>query len=635
MKNLIDLFEDSVFNFPNNTFLWEKKDKQFESTTYKKAHELVNTFALGLLQLGIKPNDKVSLLSEGRNDWLISELAILINGAISVPLSTKLDADIDLIFRINHSDSKFIITSKQQLIKVRKIANQIPNIEKIIVLDLLTDLKSNEIYKKDIDELGKKASDVQINELKKRRQNINCNQVATISYTSGTTADPKGIMLTHRNYTANIEQAFSYIEIPQHYITLAVLPWDHAFAHTASLYSFMHKGASIASVQVGGNQLETLKNFSNNMLEIKPHVLMSVPAIAKNFRKNIEKGIISKGSFTWHLFNLGLKTSNFYIGNGANKAKGLRLLAKPLHLLFDKIIYQKIKEKFGGNLKFFIGGGALLDSDLQRFFFALGVPMYQGYGLTEAAPIISANTPTFHIIGTSGKVVNNLDIKICDENGNALPIGKQGEIVIKGENVMAGYWKNEEASREVLKEGWLYTGDMGYLQKNNYLNVLGRFKSLLISSDGEKYSPEGIEEGLIDHLPWLDQIMLHNNQNPYTIALLVLNKEFCKSYINQHNLDITNDNDINKLIHHFQHDLAQYKKGGKHHNLFPHRWLPSVYIILDEAFTEENKLVNSTMKIVRGKIETYHKKMIEFAYTPEAKNISNSTNIKNIRRFFS
>ena len=633
MKNLIQFFEESVQKYPDNSFLWQKENNDYISTTYKQAHEQVTRFASGLLQLGLKPDDKVCLLSEGRNDWLISELSILFNGAISVPLSTKLEADIDLVFRINHSESKFIIVSVQQLPKIRLLKDQITSIKKVIILDEPDELLKNEITKKRIDELGDEEINSNSDELKLRKKSVSKDHVATISYTSGTTADPKGIMLTHRNYTANVEQAFSYIEIPQNYCTLVVLPWDHAFAHTASLYSFMHRGASIASVKAGKNQMETLKNFSNNMLEIKPHVLMSVPAIAKNFRKNIEKGILAKGKITWGLFQLGLKIGYSYIGDGSNTGKGLRSVLKPLYSFFDKLIFKKIKEKFGGNLKFFIGGGALLDSELQRFFYALGIPMYQGYGLTEAAPIISANTPKHHIIGTSGKVVNNLKLKICDEDGNELPLGEKGEIVIQGENVMAGYWKNDEATKETLKNGWLHTGDLGYLQKDDYLNVLGRFKSLLISSDGEKYSPEGIEEGIIDHSPWIDQIMLYNNQNPYTIALIVLNKEYCSAYIRQHHLDISLNDDVNKLLKGIQADLNHFKKGGKYDTLFPQRWLPSVYMVLPEAFTEDNKLLNSTLKMVRSKIEETYANLIQYAYKPEAKDISNEYNNKNAIQF--
>ena len=174
-------------------------------------------------------------------------------------------------------------------------------------------------------------------------------------------------------------------------------------------------------------------------------------------------------------------------------------------------------------MKFFIGGGALLDTELQRFFYAIGIPMCQGYGLSEASPVISSNALHAIKFGSSGRLVKNMELKIVDADGKELPQGEKGEIAIKGDNVMIGYWKNPKATEETIKNGWLHTGDMGYMDPDGFLYVLGRFKSLLISNDGEKFSPEGIEEAMVDQSPFLDQIMLYNNQNPYTVALVVPN----------------------------------------------------------------------------------------------------------------
>ncbi|MFW6043284.1 MAG: AMP-dependent synthetase/ligase, partial [Marinilabiliaceae bacterium] len=463
MISIIDYFEERVKRYGTHPLLWEKQDGQFRSTTYEEAHDKVLTLAAGLMAMGIEKDDRLALMSEGRNYWLISELAMLYCGAINVPLSTKLEADQDLIFRLSHSETKVIFASRQQLPKIRAVLNELPNIEKIVVLDDISDPGEKEVFLSEVIRDGENFRENHADKLKERTQSVHFNDVANISYTSGTTAQPKGIMLTHRNYTANVEQAFSYIDIPAHFRTLVVLPWDHAFAHTAALYAFMYRGASIASVEVGKNQLETLKNFSRNIQEIKPHVLMSVPAIAKNFRKNIEKGVTQKGKVASALLHAGMKYAIWYNGYGNNRGKGLKKLTYPIYKFFDSILFKNVREKLGGNLKFFIGGGALLDIDLQKFFYALGTPMYQGYGLSEAAPIISANTPDHHKMGSSGRVVNNLEIRIKGENDNDLPTGISGEIVIKGENVMKGYWKNEEATNDTIKNGWLYTGDLGYL----------------------------------------------------------------------------------------------------------------------------------------------------------------------------
>ncbi len=632
MENIINFFENSVEKFPENNFLWEKPENEFIPLTYTQTHAKIEELANGFLALGLKHGDRVALLSEGRNYWLISELALLYIGCINVPLSTKLEGDTDLSFRLNHSESKCIITSANQLTKIRAVKPQLKTIEKVIILDETTGLQEGEITSSEVIKQGEMLHREQPNLLNQRKGKVSPYDVANIVYTSGTTADPKGIMLTHSNYTSNVKQAFSYIEIPEHYITLVVLPWDHAFAHTASLYAFMYKGAAIASVKAGATPMETLKNFTQNMLEVKPHILMSVPALAKNFRKNIEKGIQSKGSFTYKLFKAGLSVAYWYNGNGENKGKGLRFLATPLYSFFKILIFNKIKKKFGGRIEYFIGGGALLDIELQRFFFALGMPMYQGYGLSEASPIISANTPMFHKMGTSGKILKGIELRICDEEGKPLPIGEKGEIVIRGENVMKGYWRNEKATNDTIKDSWLFTGDLGYRDKNDYLYVLGRFKSLLIAADGEKYSPEGIEETIIDNSEFIEQLMLLNNQNPYTAGLIVPSKDKILSWAKANNKELKSDSLLAEILQLILDDLNLYKTGHSK-ELFPQRWLPSTAVVLPESFTEHNKLLNSTMKVVRNKVEEYFKDDIEFLYTPESKKFINNRNITNLKIF--
>jgi long-chain acyl-CoA synthetase len=218
-----------------------------------------------------------------------------------------------------------------------------------------------------------------------------------------------------------------------------------------------------------------------------------------------------------------------------------------------------------------------------------------------------------------------MDLKILDENGVKQAAGEKGEIVVRGENVMAGYWKNPKATAEAIRDGWLYTGDIGYLGKDGLLYVLGRLKSLLISSDGEKYSPEGMEEALSEKSPFIDQVILYNNQNPYISALIVPNKEKIKQHFEQHRFH-SDEERTTAYIKLIQDEIAKYKKHGIFAGEFPERWLPSTFTLLGEAFTEQNGFVNSTMKIIRGKVEEFHKGRIEFMYTSEGKDVFNEQN---------
>jgi len=627
---IIDLLNDSVVKFSENPFLWEKTTDKFLPTTYSETKKQTNILAAGLIDLGMQKGDKAALLSEGRNAWIIGELAILHTGAINVPLSIKLEESNDLIFRLKHSEAKYILVSGGQLKKIRAIIDELPLIEKVIVFDEQTEWQQKEIGLNEVFEKGTELLKQQPDIVEKRAKEILPDDLANISYTSGTTADPKGIMLTHRNYTANVEQALTLMNIPTTYRTLLILPLDHCFAHVAGFYSFMASGASVGTVQTGKTGMETLKNIPLNINELKPNLLLSVPALAKNFKKNIETSIKTKGAVISWLFDTAIEMSYSYNKEGFNKGRGLQFLKKPLLRLFDKIIFSKIRDGFGGNIDFFIGGGALLDIDLQRFFYAIGMPMFQGYGLSEATPIISSNGMKNHKLGSSGYLVKPMELKICDSDGNALPNFEKGEIVIKGENVMAGYFKNEKATAETVKDGWLHTGDMGYMDNDGYLYVVGRFKSLLISSDGEKYSPEGIEESLADNSKLIDQVILYNNQNPYTSALIVPNKEALKKLTLHKKPHVAWDSAEAKetALQLLQGEINEYKKGGKFEGMFPERWLPAAIAVIGEPFTEQNGLVNTTMKIMRGKVEERYAARIEGLYANGAKEIVNKENIE-------
>ena len=631
-KTLVDLFEQSVKRFPNNTFLLEKTGKKFEPTTYTQVKEQVYRLGAGLQALGVKKGDTMALLSEGRNMWVIGELAMFYAGAVNVPLSIKLEESNDLLFRLIHGDVKYIMVSGTQLRKIRTIKDQLTEVQKVIIFDKQDSYEDKEISLDEVLQMGDEfLKEHTMEEFLQVANSIQNDDYATITYTSGTTADPKGVVLTHRNYTANVEQSLTLVDINENWRTLIILPLDHCFAHVVGFYIMMSVGATAATVQVGRTPLETLKNIPLNIKEVKPHFILSVPALAKTFKKNIEQGIRAKGKTTLRLFNWGMKIRQVYFGDSSLDSKGVRILLKPLVVLFDKILFSKVRENFGGELKFFIGGGALLDKDLQKFYIGIGMPMFQGYGLSEATPVISSNGPELYRFGSSGKLVKPIELKICDSEGKELPTGEMGEIVVKGENVMAGYWKNPESTADTVRDGWLYTGDLGYMTSEGLLYVKGRFKSLLISSDGEKYSPEGIEEAMVEKSPYIDQVMLYNNQSAYTTAVIVPNKDQLTRKLKQQNLTLATEEGRKAALQILDNAVNKFKKGGEFEGMFPERWLPSCFAVLPEPFTEQNQMINSTMKMVRGKIEKAYAARIEYMYTSEGKQLMNQQNIDSLK----
>ena len=340
---IIDFVEKYVAEFSDNTFLWEKIGDVWEPTTYSETLRQAYRIGAGLMALGVQKGEKVSYLSEGRNLWVIGELGVLYAGAVNVPLSIKLEEANDLVFRIRHSDSKYVVTSKFQLPKIRKILPECPLVEKVIVFDEIPDMRENEIYIGDVMKMGDDFL-VRNRELFVQRfKSIGPDDYANISYTSGTTADPKGILLTHRNYTANVEQAQSVIGVTPQDRMLIILPLDHCFAHVAGFYTMMSYGASIGTVPSGKSGKEALRNIPSSIKELKPTVMLSVPTLAKSFKKNIEATIKKSGPVVEKLYNFALDNAIKYNKEGYNKGGLADCWRRPLMWIFDKVIFKKVR----------------------------------------------------------------------------------------------------------------------------------------------------------------------------------------------------------------------------------------------------------------------------------------------------
>ena len=630
---IIDFVEQYTAKYGNETFLREKVDGVWKETSFNTTREEAHILAAGFMSMGLEKGDKVALISEGRNYWIFSELGILYAGAVNVPLSFKLESDTDLTFRINHSDARFVIASQTQIDKIRRVIDRCPKVEKVIVMDPI-ELKDGEIYIGDIMAAGKEYLKGHQDLLLERMASVGPDDYANISYTSGTTADPKGILLTHRNYTANVDQALSVISIDRGDVMLIILPLDHCFAHVAGFYVMMKCGGSIATVPCGKSTVSLLKNIPTAIKEVRPHVLLSVPTLSRNFKKSFDNAIKKSGSFVEKLYEFGIKNAETYNREYYNAGKPCWKMwwRKPINAVIDKLVFSKVREGFGGRIKFFVGGGALLDIELQRYYCAIGMPVFQGYGLSEATPVICSNSMGHARFGSSGRVVKPMDIKICDEDGKEIPNGETGEIVIRGENVMAGYWKNPEATAKTIVDGWLHTGDRGYICKEDpeYLYVTGRFKSLLIASDGEKYSPEGYEDSLADGSKFIETSMLYNNQSPYTVVLVIPNKTLLAEEVKKAGLDPGSLEGKKAQLSIIKEEVDAYRPGGRRAGMFPERWLPASVIVGDTPFTEQNGMLNTTMKMVRGKVEKFYADRIEYAMTVEGKDIMNQKNIDSL-----
>ena len=626
-RTIVNLLDISAEKYPDFKYLYDKTDNGWQGITFKQLNSHTDIMAAALLEHDFSPGDKLAILSEGRSQWVEAEIAVLKIKATAVPLSVKLLPE-ELSFRINHSESKAIFTSRNNLEKVLKSIQYIDNPDfKIIYFDKQEEYldkllekysvsKEKILYYQELKEDGEKAYQNRATELNEIKDKIDEEDVVTISYTSGTTGDPKGIMLTHKNYWHNTHQAQKHFSgsLPVFGKNLIILPVDHSFAHTAGIYAGMLLPFALYFLDARGGALQALKNIPINLQEVQPDIIFTVPALSGNFMNKILEGIRKQGGFVEWLFNLGLNAGIKKNGNGYNKPFFLWrwILAIP-HGLADILIFKKVRASLG-NFGYAIGGGALLDIAQQRFFASIGLPIYQGYGLTEATPIISANTPVVHKFGSSGMPMPMMDIKIM-RDGKELAQGEKGEIVIRGDNVMKGYYKNPEATNKTIIDGWLYTGDMGYIDDDGFLVVTGREKALLIGEDGEKYSPEEIEETIASTSPFVQQIMLYNDHSKFTTAIITLDESYTKDFIKKQNI-----NSAQELLEHIEKSLLAFTKDKELKDKFPKRWLPSQFRIAPEPFTEQNKMLNSTMKMVRFRITEAYKGLIDQMYEPGAKN---------------
>ncbi|KGE71940.1 AMP-dependent synthetase/ligase [Spirochaeta lutea] len=637
-KTIPELLNFACEEFGDSDYLFKKTDDGWKGTTYKEAREQARALAAALLSHDLVGN--LSLVSEGRPEWVISELGILLSGGTTVPLSIKLLAE-ELPFRINHSQSKAVAFSKVTIDKVLQVYSSFEEKPKLIYLD--SDQESIQRIEAETglrfgsglftleDLIAQGSEALKIQEVQSQvaaiESDISPDHNATICYTSGTTGNPKGAMLTHQNFCANVTQSTDLFFIPYGLKTLVILPVDHSFAHTIALYAALLRKFSLYFVDARGGAMSILRNIPINLQEVKPDFLLTVPALTQNFMNRMLTAIRKKGGFIEKLFHRGLKSRIIMNGDAWNKPG---IVTRFFHFwpfaLTNLLIFPKLREVFGGNLRFCISGGAYLDVTQQQFFKAIGVPVYQGYGLTEASPVISTNRDGLHKIGSSGNILPGIECKIVDDSGTELPLGSKGQIIIRGINVMKGYYRNPDATSQTVKDGWLYTGDLGSMDHDGFLYVSGREKALLISPDGEKYSPEEIEEAIVNVAPVISQCMLYCDHKKYTTALISLDSDTL-SYLK----DKQKITSPEKLLPVIEGQFHKYLSESAYKGRFPKAWTPKTFQILTEPFSEANKMINSTMKMVRYRIHESHSELLEYMYTSEGDHPQNPKNLEAIK----
>lgn len=624
MRTVIDLLHEGVKNYGEMPYLGQKDSEAYSTYSFVRTDALSRDLAAGFLLRGLGRGDNVAILSEGSAAWVIGEFAVLKAGGASVPLSTKLSGE-EILFRLDHSEARGLLVSENNFPKFAEILDRLSRRPLVVCLSprtptfveavARTSLREgedlffyDELLASGRDALGGAGGPDLARRLEEIEAALKPEDTVTICYTSGTTGNPKGIMLSHRNYLHNAVQSALLFDLRAGWKTLIMLPLDHSFAHTVGIYIFLHKGLCMYFVDARGGPVAALRNLPKNLLEVNPDFLLTVPALSGNFMKKMVQGVAAKGAFVNGIFQRGLRAGIARAGDGFHRQPlHVRLAAFFPWALAELLVFPKLRRIFGRDIKFCVGGGALLEIKQQEFFNALGVPIYQGYGLTENSPIICSNAPRRHKFGTSGAIIPGLEVRIMVDDGSECRPGEIGQIVTAGASVMEGYYKNPEATAQTIREGCLWSGDLGFMDEDGFLVVTGREKALLIAADGEKYSPETIEEAVINTSRFVHQIMAHNEQCKFTAALVTVDAEALAAALPGGKAP------ADRVIALIRDDLLSFREAAEYGTI-PVQWRPASFALIPAPFDEAGGLINSTLKLVRHKVRDRYQDRIDEVY---------------------
>jgi long-chain acyl-CoA synthetase len=544
-------------------------------------------------------------MAENRLEWVIGDFACACAGFVDVPVFPILTPkQVEYIF--NNAEVKAVICSNAlQLGKLMKIAADVPTLQHIVVMqeDAIEKVsgaadKGVILFRRMIEE-GRKLAKAVPGQLENLAKAVKPEDLLTLIYTSGTTGNPKGVMLTHRNFSSNVTAAGEAFPIGDDDVVLSYLPLCHAYERTAGYYTCFAAGATIAFA-------DSIETVSENLTEVRPTVMTSVPRLFERIKNRVEKAAMAEPEnkrkiFQWAI-GVGVKRVR---RRQAGKSVGPILAAE--NALADRLVFAKIRKRTGGRMRLFVSGGAALPNDIGEFFMAIGLRVIEGYGLTEASPIIAANPFERQKLGTVGKPLTNVEVRIAED----------GEILARAPSVMRGYYQDPAATAEAIDEqGWLHTGDIGEIDRDGYLKITDRKKHLFISSGGKNIAPGPIENA-ISSSRFIDQIMLIGDKRPFVTALIVPDFDVLKEVAEMQGMKVPNLKDpaaraafldlesvelaVEADIKRLQRDLSPFERVRR-------------FELLAEPFTVENGMMTPTLKVKRKVVEERYGDLIEGMY---------------------
>lgn len=509
-KTLIRIFLDSVEQHRKSAhFMRRLPDTagrgRWESLSSERARRDVESLAMGLAALGVRRGERVALLSENRYEWAITDLATLGQGAVTVPIYPTLTAP-QVRYILDNAEARVcVVSTTAQLEKLLAVADSLPRLATIVVLDPPPASRDPRVRAwSAVLADGERRAAAEPNAFRSLAEGTKPGDLATIIYTSGTTGDPKGAMLTHANIASNVEAALQVVDLNASDSCLSFLPLCHIFERMAGLYAMLAAGATIAFAR-------SVDTVAADAQEVRPTVLTGVPRFYEKVYARVMENASAQPPLRRAIFHWGLTQGRAVAQlhfKGQKPGFPLSLFAG----IADKLVGAKVRERVGGRLRFCISGGAPLGPKIMEFFFAIGIPIVEGYGLTETSPVICLNVPGKERPGAVGPPIP----------GTQVSFGAEGEILCKGPGVMQGYFRNEEATRACLRDGWFHTGDVGHLDAEGNLRITDRLKDLLVTAGGKKVAPQPLE-GRLKTSRWVSEAVMLGDQRPYCVALLVPN----------------------------------------------------------------------------------------------------------------
>ncbi|MSO88397.1 MAG: long-chain fatty acid--CoA ligase [Rhodospirillaceae bacterium] len=587
LVNLPKLFFDQADRLGDKLFLWAKRDGRFVGRSWKETAAEVSSLSRGLRALGIGVGDRVVLVCENRPEWLIADIAIMAAGAVSVPAYVTNTSD-DHFHILNNSGAKAAIVSTAALAeRLLPAAARIKDLNCVVTLEPADAGKSGVRLRawKDLVSLGERQPD----DVRERVGRIKRNELSCIIYTSGTGGLPKGVALSHGSMISNCKGAYKLLlELGlSDEVFLCFLPLSHSYEHTAGMFFPTSIGA-----QIYYSSAETL---AQDMVEVRPTIMTAVPRLYESLHQRIRRGVDRERGLKRALFEKALELGTRRLERPESLTLGDRLI----DLVVDKLVRNKVRGRFGGRLKALVSGGAPLSYDIGLFFTSLGLLLLQGYGQTEAAPVVSCNPPSRVKLRTVGPPLCDVEVKIAED----------GEILVRGELVMQGYWNDPAATASTIRDGWLHTGDIGVVDSDGYIQITDRKKDIIVNSGGDNVSPARVESALTLQAE-IAQAYVHGDRHPYLVGLLVPDADFAENWAKANNRSkdlaaLANDRDFHAAMD------AVVERVNKTLSLIER---VRRFALATEPFTVANGQMTPSLKIRRHAIRKSYGERLEALY---------------------